>query len=309
MIRFIRLYLRKLQNNIRYHVIITAGLGLALTATLFIFIYVSHEFSYNKFTSKNKQIYRILDYVTDNGYYRSETFDPLSKLLKEKSPYVTDGTRFLGHILEFDFKNEIFADDAIITDPSFFSMFEIQVKSGSVAKFSDTPNGAFISESLSKKYYGSENPEGKTIGYSLEPTQPKDDLTIVGVFKDLPQTSTMKGNLVINMAAEDKKKQYADWNYNYETYILIPEKKNVKHVEESIPAILKPSLEKDGLGDWIKGDEFSLQRFDKVYLHSKEVEDFTIKGNLGLLQILIIVGILILGMSGFNFLTIHSGLV
>ena len=307
--RFIRLYLRKLKSNIQYHSIITAGLGLALTVALFIFIYVSHEFSYNKHTSKSKNIYRVLEYVKKDGFYKPETLDPIGKLLKEKSPFVVDETRYLSQLMEFEVNGEILSDDVIITDPSFFSMFEIPLETGSTEKFRNTPTGVFISGSFAKKYFGNENPEGKIIRFSKEPMQKKEDLMIVGVMKDLPKTSTLKGEIVINMAVEDSKKQYSDWNYNNENYVLIADNKNVKRVEESISAILKPLLDADGIGDWLDEYEFSLQRFDKIYLHSDKVKDRTLKGNFGLLQILIILGLLILGMSVFNYLTIHSGLL
>ncbi|MDX8337737.1 FtsX-like permease family protein [Draconibacterium sp. IB214405] len=309
MIRFFRLYLRKFRSNLQYYNIITVGLGLALTAALFIFNFVSHEYSYNKSVPKCKDIYRVLEYSKGSASYRSDTFDPLSKLLKEKSPYVAEAIRYHGSRYEFDVNSEIFAEDGILTDPSFFSIFDVQVISGSVAKFENTPESAFISESLANKYFGSENPEGKIIAYSRQPMQAKDKLEVVGVFKDLPENSTITGNIVINMAVEDQKKEYADWQYINETYVLIPEKNNVKSVENSIVSILKPALDADGLGNWIKEDGFKLQRFDRIYLYSKNVEDFTVKGNLTLLKILIVVGLLILLMSVFNFFAIHSGLL
>ena len=56
----IRLTLRSLRSNLLYSLITILGLAVGMAATILLFIYVQHEFSYDKFNTRAPRIYRMV---------------------------------------------------------------------------------------------------------------------------------------------------------------------------------------------------------------------------------------------------------
>ena len=76
---------------------------------------------------------------------------------------------------------QIFKEErTLFADSSFFDIFSFPVVSGNRSEFLRSPDVAIITESLSKKYFGNEDPIGKTI-YGVNPG--KKPVTVQGVVK------------------------------------------------------------------------------------------------------------------------------
>lgn len=267
----------------RYFSIMVSGTVLALTTSLFIVQYIGNELSYNTHTDQSKNIYQIVSSSERNDFSSSETNGKLAKLIKEKSPYVEDATRYESSNYEFEIDSNIFTEVAIHADTSFFSLFDFPFVIGDSKQFAGAPNGVVVSERFAAKYYQSENPIGKTLLYS-QPMQRKEELMITGVMKNLPQNSTINGDVVINMSIKDNKARYKQWHYRSENYILISDNKLVPEIEKNIPVWLSAELRADDMEGFAKDLAFELQCFDSVYLHSENIKDATLKGNYKLVK-------------------------
>ena len=68
------------------------------------------------------------------------------------------------------------------------------------------PRSIVIAESIATKYFGFENPLGKTLHLELY-----GDFTVTGVFEDLPSNSYIQFNFVISEDLEEFFSNVADW--------------------------------------------------------------------------------------------------
>ena len=78
-----------------------------------------------------------------------------------------------------------YENKAFYADSSFFSVFSFSLVQGDAKKVLRDPNSLVISESAAIKYFGTENPIGKTISLTTE--WEGGEYLVEGVFKDVPE--------------------------------------------------------------------------------------------------------------------------
>ncbi len=86
--------------------------------------------------------------------------------MKKDFPEVEDFCRLIDAelLLSNDEKNVKFTEQkGYYTDPSFLRMFNVQLLKGNAANALDGPDKLMLSETMSKKYFGSEEPMGKKL--------------------------------------------------------------------------------------------------------------------------------------------------
>jgi len=78
-------------------------------------------------------------------------------------------------------------NNMLYTDPGFLEMFSVQAVHGDINTMLDDPWAIVLTKSMSQKYFGAENPVGKTIRRN-----DWRDYNITGVIEDFPEHSTYK---------------------------------------------------------------------------------------------------------------------
>ena len=117
-------------------------------------------------------------------------------------------------------------------------MFSFSLISGNAATVLDAPEKLVVTESTAKKYFGTENPIGKTL--KVGGTK---NFLVTGVCKDAPGNSQIQFEFVgsfttLNASKEEK------WNEaNYATYLLLNDKTSVKDLQPKITALKKVGKE------------------------------------------------------------------
>lgn len=94
----------------------------------------------------------------------------------------------------FKIKNQAVA----LAEDNFFTVFSFPLIKGDAATALLQPNNMVISESAAKKYFGDENPMGKTISLMIRDEKP---FIITGVAKDFPASSSMQFEMVVPLQA------------------------------------------------------------------------------------------------------------
>ena len=98
---YLKTALRNLWKNKSTSVINILGLGIAIFASILIFLYVSYEFSFDNFHEKGSRIYRVLLEDNNLGVTENEagiTFIALGPVLKEELPEVVEQVRILNNL-------------------------------------------------------------------------------------------------------------------------------------------------------------------------------------------------------------------
>ncbi|MBU8893557.1 MAG: ABC transporter permease [Bacteroidales bacterium] len=219
------------------------GLSVGMACSIIILLWVKHHTSYDKFHEKADNIFRVIQHIKFEDYTTwAITQGPLGPDLKEEVPEIEDYCRLNQSGLRFIKGEESFRERGTYADPSFFNMFTINVTKKLKNSPVSEPNNIAISESFAQKYFGDEDPIGKTIS-----ALPDREFLITAVFEDYPQESHIWFDYVIPFEHLGNLGYTIDqWdNSGYNTYVSLQEGVTKEQVVTKIEDFLgpKPTLE------------------------------------------------------------------
>jgi ABC-type antimicrobial peptide transport system permease subunit len=240
---YLKIAVRNLLKHKGYSSINILGLAVGLASCLLITLWIIDELSYDTFHKKSNTLYHV---ITPKG--NASTPAPLGPVLEEECPEVIYATRYSG-LLEvlLSHKDKRFYEDNIVgVDPAFFKMFSFTFLKGDAENSLSDLQSMVISENIAKKYFGNQDPIGKTITMNHQR-----EFTISGVIKNTSHNSTLQFDIIVpfEIRIENSKEQgfYIDnWGtYSPNTFILTQEDVDEEEVNAKITAIIRNYAEKD----------------------------------------------------------------
>ena len=237
---YLKIALRNLLRNKVYSFINIAGLALGLTVSMLILLFVMHEISFDKFHTNGDRVYKVSaevkygEQVVNMDHLNAK----LAPLIKQNNPEVLDFVR-VNNLGEVIFKNvqnptqKFKESNFLFVDKSFFSVFSYKIKEGNMHSVFQNPFSIVISEKVAKKYFGNENPIGKTLQCNL-----KHLFTVTGIMENIPSNSTNTFDFLTSIETYPKlgKEQKSNWEGAgaFETYLFLNSEKSVPKVTKSI---------------------------------------------------------------------------
>lgn len=222
---------RNLFKSKFYTLINISGLTMGLTVGMLILIWVQDEKSFDSFHQQSNQIYRLENRVGTGASIQiwEQTVAPIGKLAKDQIPEVKDYIRmtYNGYKSLFQYKDKVFNESkSFFTDPSLFSVFDFKIIEGDKNNPFRDDHSIVITKSTAAKYFGAENPIGKTIVLDHQ-----DNLVVSGVINDIPKNSTIQGDIFLSMSFFEKiiyksnetsETLNSDFHqFMYDTYLLL----------------------------------------------------------------------------------------
>lgn len=200
------------------------GLSLAVACCLILGLYLRSELTYDQHNVNYKRIYRIVNEFTLSGPPDplAETPIPLGPMLNKLIPAIQDYVRFIlpgQNMLIRSGGKAYFWDGVYMTDPSVFKIFTHDILYGDPDTALRDQNSVAVSESFARKYFGDENPLGKTVTIVMAPEIPR---RISLVFRDLPENSHLKYSVLFKYKDPPDPRPYLFRVQSY-TYLLMPE--------------------------------------------------------------------------------------
>lgn len=181
---YFKIAFRNLLKYKGYSFINIIGLAIGLTCALFIYIWVQDELSYDTYNENAENIYR----VEEDQYYSGEIFHvtvtpyPVAPAFKEKIPEVENAARIRWKSVLLSYGDKTFYEtDVVGLDSTYLEMFTFDFVRGDKYSALDKPNSIIMCEESAEKYFGKDDPIGKTIRLNN-----KYDFNVTGVFKKLP---------------------------------------------------------------------------------------------------------------------------
>lgn len=269
---------RKKQNTIIK--IISLGTGLAVGLVLL--SKVSFELNYDDFYPDLERIYCIeTKYVKNNE--APEKYPQISGAIapgmKAEVPGVEVATRFTYLTWDdatfYTQDKKRYKGSFIMADENFFDVLPLPMIAGNAKEVLLTSMNAMVSQSLAKKM--GENVIGKII--QLE-TYPGKEITIRGVFTDVPENSSFKYDIIVSL--ESIGKFNWDGRNNWEgndRYIGFVKLEKGINPEQLYPAIQQMQEKNQPLEEFKKaGVELSyiLTPLSSLYSNSETVKNFTL---------------------------------
>jgi putative ABC transport system permease protein len=302
----IRLALRNILKNKGTSIINILGLAIGMMAVLLIFQYIRFEKSFDRYFDNDDKIQRLvfyryyqtgLDKSVGNNYY-------VGQIAADKIPEIENFCRCKKVTQFIQAGEQIFKEEGtLFADSSFFDIFSHTVISGDKKSFLRRPDVAVITKSTAQKYFGNENPIGKTI-YGVNPG--KKPVTVQGVIKDLSKNSHLKFDIAISLSTVTTSSYCYTCN-NTATYFLLRKGTDPVKVADKITSLAKEYF-KSAKVEIDYPIEYYLQPIADIHLHSNYRFEFEPNGNNKYLTILLAIAFLILVSAGLNYFNIYSSI-
>ncbi len=236
---YLKIAFRNLLRNKVYSFINIVGLAVGMAVAMLIFLFVSHEVSFDKFHVNGDRIYKVNseEKYGEQTVQTSSMTSKLAPILKEDNSEIIDFVRE-GTISDIVFKNTQnpslkFVGLFNFVDKSFFSVFSFKLKFGDTQTVILSPFSIVISEKIAKKYFGNENPIGKTLLCDS-----KHIFTVTGVMEDTPSNSSSYYDYLTSLEMYPKmgNKHKEVWEHAgaFQTYLLLNSEKSAPKVLKSI---------------------------------------------------------------------------
>ena len=292
------------------------GLAVGMAACFFIFQYIHFEKSYDHFNKNADNLYRVT--ISYSGSFSNlgmmATNHPaVGPAMRAEFPEVVSYARVVDPSLFIPSSAISYKDRAgnmtsfnggkmYIADSTFFNMFSFPLLRGNAATVLSQPRAIVISQTEAEKYFGKENPIGKTVYLNQQ-----FPLTVTGVFKDVPENSHIKFDMLISFKTIDNTGMMAgNWTWpEFYNYVQLAPGSDPKKTEAKFPAFINKHLA-DVLKQYSFGCAFHMQRVTDIHLKSAYLKEAEVNGSEKEIYFLTLIGIFILTIAWINYINLST---
>lgn len=290
------------------------GLGLGMACCFLIFMFVQDELSFDAYHEKGDRIYRLThgrlpssDQPENAGANPFWVWNnaPVGPAIKGYFPEIDKVVQFSGSsdILLTDRENSYQEEGVFFMDSTAFDVFSWKVIKGDSKTALTAPYSMVMTESTAKRYFGDEDPIGKTMKGSDSPGRSDaGDYTVTAVIEDVPANSHFSFNILLSLSTFriSIPEVFDNWGYaDFYTYFLVNENFDRAAFEQKIPAFL------------------ASRQDDPLYtVHVEQMKDFYLRtdaerqpgetGSLSNIYVFSVIGIFILVIAMINFMNLST---
>ncbi|UCE66418.1 MAG: ABC transporter permease, partial [Candidatus Zixiibacteriota bacterium] len=305
---FLIISFRNLAKNKTYSLINIAGLAMGMACCLMITLWVQNEFSYDRFHENSDRIYRLCcDGQLGGRTIRAPiSSPPTGPAMVRDFPEVKSSVRIENiSTVPVKYQDKVFFEKNILyADNSIFDVFSFPLISRSEEAPLAKPYTMVITENTAQRYFGGENPLGKTMRLNNE-----EDYTVTGIVENVPVNSHIQFDMLLSFEtsyAENRELMEAWINFSYFTYILLDENSDYKNLEAKFPTFIENHM-RELLAAYGIGLKYFLQPLTSIHLYSNleyDIEDNA--GNIIYVYLFSGIALFVLLIACFNFINLTT---
>ncbi|MBK7871974.1 MAG: ABC transporter permease [Saprospiraceae bacterium] len=273
---YFKIALRSLWRFKGYAVVNIIGLAAGITCCLLIMLFVYDEWQFDQFHENGDHIYRVTTIEkTEDGtlHHLANAYPPVAPRLQSAFSELEQVVRFFPYSVSVKNpdNNTLFQEEKFFfADSLFFSMFSFQLESGNPANALVAPNAVVLTTETAKRYFGDENPIGKTLKVDAV-----HDFVITGIVENPPHNSSLQFDFVAAMPSISHVmgtwvlNSGKSWHYPpMHTFVKLTEDQSISRVQDQMKEFNKTNLP-DYLVDTYS---FQFQPFKEIhFLRSKVI--------------------------------------
>lgn len=289
---------RELRRKLKYTVIVVGGLALGITTFLVIVQWSAWHLSYDRYFTGYEDIYRLSLKETGENFERHTAriiHGDVVQLLynRPEIPEILSSARLV------PFRNAIvrrgdvyfYEEKAYSCDPGFLDLFRPKMRVGNPSTALVGPGRLILSEDAARKYFGDEDPVGKTLEIIHQFGIDGELYEITGVFRNFPKNSHFRIDFLTSM--EDPQ----EYNGTAWMYLKMQPGAETGQVEERIKAFIIENINEK----WTQGLEPWVIPVSDIHLKSNLARELEQNIPMLTLIILLVAGLLVFVLAWFNF--------
>ena len=279
------------------------GLALGLSCSIFIMLWVTDEWNFDRFHANGPRLFQIMkrDFFAEG---RVEVYPQgpgiLIDALKGEVPEIEMGSQ-----MSWDYRQvltvgaETHQESGRFVQPDFLQMFSYPLIKGDPSTALAQTTGIVISESLAQRYFKGEDPMGK-----LVKVRNKEEYIVTGIVKDVPRNSRFQFDYLLHWEIFLKQNDWArSWDNNApRAFVMLRDPAQVQAVNAKIKDFVHQRVE-DPKTDI---SELFLQPYQDGYLYSRFTNGQLDGGRIDYVRSFSIVGIVVLVIACINFMNLAT---
>jgi putative ABC transport system permease protein len=298
---YLKIVIRLIQRKKMFSMLNLAGLTIGLTGSLLILLYVDFELGCDKFHANADNIYRVYMHQPGNKVTGSTkdlwvtTPTILKPTWENDLPEIESIANIRSAGVVFKKNEQLFDERILFADPEFLEIFSFPVMSGNKKTGLDNPFSLLITKRMAEKYFGEENPVGKTLLTSDER-----EYMITGLLQNIPGNSHLQfdflGSFNTLYTLWDRDWQSTRWlNNGFDTYLTLPVGTDLERFDDKLR---KYDLEGLNGKTW----SFHVQPLKDIHFN----RDTGGAGDIRYIYIFSGIGLFILFIACFNFINLST---
>ncbi|HEY9045025.1 MAG TPA: ABC transporter permease [Ohtaekwangia sp.] len=297
---YLKTSFRNLLRYKSYSFINIVGLTTGLATSIFIFLWVIDELSYDNFHANGDRIYRVMSNFTyTDGKIETGWATPLklSDVMQHEIPEIDQTLRLSWNSsMLFKYGEKSLNENGFYADSTIFSIFTFPIVRGNAGNPLPNEKSVAISEKLAHKFFGDEDPVGKVFRVNQ-----LYDLEVSSVFADIPKNSTLSFDFVVHYDLWVKENTWAsNWGSNgMQTYATLKPGANLEAANKKIFDIIKKNC-KDCINNPF------LYPYTELRLRDNFENGKIAGGRIDYIYSLSIVGLIILVIACINFMNLAT---
>lgn len=313
----LKTFARSFLRETRYMLINILGLSVGIAAFLLIAVYLKSELEYDGFHDNSDRIHRVLYHsiTPTNDLVWARSGPGMAPVIAETFPDVEAAVRVLAgkNVLDPDplvshGEKQFLEPSLFYADADFFEVFTFQTVDDRPIDFSD-PFAVVITASTAAKYFGDSDPIGQVLNIAGQ-----GDYLVKQVIEDIPANSHFHFDLIANLASHSVSKNDTwSWTRVY-TYLLLREGVDAGAVEQRLQSALETNFAARSFGgssfqQWRDaGNQVNLllQPLRSIHLDSDHASEFEPGGDLGTVQLFMVVALMVLLLACINFVNLST---
>lgn len=221
LINYLKIAFRSIRRNLRYVILNVLGLSFGLGFGIMAFQNYRYAHSYDGWHTQGNRILRIESRKADNDALYGACPSRLAITAPQQLAAVETAVRFDSKQVVVKQGENIFTETVHFADPAFFRLFDFTVISG--AADLTNPAQVLISEETATKYFGRQNPIGKTLTLYADQATPH-PLRVSGILASNSKHSGIRFHLLTNLSNEweqNKPVDFTDWKTQVDAVFLL----------------------------------------------------------------------------------------
>ena len=273
------------------------GLSIGISATILLFLYARYELNYDDFHKDSTNTFRLLrtEDLGDNAQLLAKTSPRVMLSFLEEFPeakFTTALFKMANEPLLSIEENGFYERNFLFADSSFFDVFGFELIKGDPKSVLTDPFSVVITEKMAQKYFGDEDPLGKSLRYEL-----RFDLVVTGVVRENNESGShftfdflaSKASLSQIIAFD---LLYSDFNDFY-NYALLNEGTDIE---------LFNSKYQSWVQDRFPKQQLQFQPINDIHLRSDALAEIRPQSDIMFVRVVIIIAIVVIILATINYI-------
>jgi putative ABC transport system permease protein len=285
------------------------GLSVGISLCIFAYAFARWTYSTDQFHEHKNSVYMVTFFADREGtaQHYGLTPRPLGEMLRADFAHIEKVCRIEDRSVVIKYGEHVFHERVRYVDPEFLEMFSFPLKWGTPTSLADV-NSIILSEAVSIKYFGDENPIGRDILIKFDQDRSK-AFKVTGVAKDFPKARTISFNFLINfqnLKTSEPTYDFNDWKaFVNATMIQV---QNPSHLESIQKGMIKyKNLQNEVVQkDWAISS-FSFEPLATLHERSEDIRDDisrSSKDNYTSVIYMAVISAFLLALACFNYINI-----